>query len=79
MSAMENLFASAVAFADVSPVPLVAVAENAVAAAGAVVAFAAFAAMVGSSVMAIKSSNSLSSSLFTRCTIFLIVSSPATR
>ena len=39
---MENLFASAVVSADVSPAPLVAVAETAVAAAGAVVAFAAF-------------------------------------
>ena len=41
-SAMENLFESAVASADVSPAPFVAVGENAVAAAGAVVAFAAF-------------------------------------
>ena len=39
---MKNLFLSAVALADVRPAPLVAVAETAVAAAGAVVAFAAF-------------------------------------
>ena len=43
---MGNLFASAVASADVRPAPLVAVAETAVVAAGAVVAFAAF-VMVG--------------------------------
>ena len=50
-SAMENLFASAVASADFLPAPLVAVAETAVATVGAVVAFAAAAAMVGSSAL----------------------------
>ena len=41
-SAMKNIFASAVASADVRPAPLVAIMETAVAAAGAVVAFAVF-------------------------------------
>ena len=39
---MENIFASAASSADVRPAPHVPVAETAVAAAGAVVAFAAF-------------------------------------
>ena len=46
-SAMDNLFASAVACADVRPGPPIAIAEAAAVAAVAVVAFAAVAVMVG--------------------------------
>ena len=72
---MENLFASAVASADVRPAPVVALTEAAVVAAEVVVAFAAIAALVGISAVATSPTmTSFEEKPFARATFMVIAS-----